>query len=405
MCSILVLLKYERGVTQMIFLIDGNSFFAECERLKRPALRDSPIAVLSGSEGVVIALDTRCKELGFKRGDAYFQVKKEMLKKGVQVFSADHALYAQVSSKINDVYRTYTEELEPYSIDESFLYLPDWTNANYSEIGFEIREAVLKQVGVPVSVGIAKTKTLAKLCNKLAKKTGVCEWAMLDGDAVLAATDAGDIWGIGRNKKKFLFAHGVRSALDLKNYPLDKAKKYLTISGFNTVRELNGFPSIERSADADQKSVMVSRTVARPIYDMDALRACIIDYTAKAVQKLRADSLVARYVTVFIRTSYWNDDPKYSASETGELSPPSSVEAVILKTALSLLGEAYREGFKYKKIGVVLNGLSKHEKGQQSLFENDVINEKQERLQRSIDEIKRRFGAGAIHTGESLEPR
>jgi DNA polymerase V len=382
----------------MIFLIDGNSFFAECERLKRPALRDSPIAVLSGNEGVVIALDVKCKELGFKRGDAYFQVKKEMQKKGVEVFPADHALYAQVSSKINDVYRTYTDELEPYSIDESFLYLPDWTNANYSEIGFEIREAVLKQVGVPVSVGIAKTKTLAKLCNKLAKKTGVCEWATLDGDAVLAATGAGEIWGIGRNKTKFLFTHGIRSALDLKHYPLDKAKKYLTIAGFNTVRELNGFPSIERAADSAQKSVMVSRTVERPIYELAALRAHITDYTAKAVQKLRAESLVARNVTVFIRTSYWNNDPKYSASETAELSPPSSIEAVIAKTALSLLGDAYREGFKYKKIGIVLNGLSKNENGQQSLFEENAVNEKQERLQRSIDEIKRRFGSNAIHT-------
>jgi DNA polymerase V len=226
----------------------------------------------------------------------------------------------------------------------------------------------------------------------------VCEWAELDGDAVLAATDAGDIWGIGRNKKKFLLSHGIRSALDLKNYPLDKAKKYLTISGFNTVRELNGIPSIERSSDSEQKSVMVSRTVARPIYDIDALRVCIADYTSKAVQKLREESLVARYVTVFIRTSYWNDDPKYSASETAELSPPSSVESVILKTALALLYASFKEGYKYKKIGVELYGLSKQENEQKSLFGDNPLSEKQERLQRSIDEIKRRYGAGAIHT-------
>ncbi|HAH61443.1 MAG TPA: hypothetical protein DCL73_05030, partial [Treponema sp.] len=225
----------------MIMHVDANSFYASCERIFRPDLADSPIAVLSNNDGITIALDSICSSLGFRRGDAYFREKYAYKAKNVAVFSSNYTLYADISMRLNLLYSWYAPETEPYSIDESFLFYPDWRNISFTALAQELRTETLRQIHIPVSVGIAPTKTLAKMCNKLAKKYGgVCSWQEIDGEAALAQYPASDVWGIGHSKAGILARFGIHTAYDLANFPLDKAKKHLSITGFRTVQELNG---------------------------------------------------------------------------------------------------------------------------------------------------------------------
>jgi DNA polymerase V len=204
-----------------------NSFYASCERLFRPDLYNKPIAVLTNNDGIIIALNQECKDLGYKRGDVYFKVKAQLKASGVSVFSSNYTLYADISTRLNALYNRYAADVEFYSIDESFLYFPDWSNADYRDLGREIKAAAKTEIGVPVSVGIAPNKTLAKLCNKLAENFGgVCEWSKLNQDEILSNYPAADIWGIGRSKIKFLQRQGIKTAFDLKQYPPDKAMKH-----------------------------------------------------------------------------------------------------------------------------------------------------------------------------------
>jgi DNA polymerase V len=181
--------------------IDGNSFYAACERVFRPDLYRSPIAVLSNNAGIIIALNAECKALGFKRGDVYFENRHKLEKSGVVVFSSNYNLYADLSARMNLIYNRYAPDVEVYSIDESFLFFPSWSNADFTEIAHDIKNAVTKETGIPVSIGVAPNKTLAKLCNKLAKKRdGICNWLELNQDEELSNYLTADIWGIGHSK-------------------------------------------------------------------------------------------------------------------------------------------------------------------------------------------------------------
>ena len=210
----------------MIFHIDGNSFYAACERVFRPDLAHSPIAVLTNNDGIIIALNAECKALGFKRGDVFYENKHKLEKSGVVVFSSNYTLYADMSARMNLIYNRFAPDVEMYSIDESFLFFPDWNNTDYSELGHELKTTVTRDTGIPVSIGIAPNKTLAKMCNKLAKKRGgVCYWNQVNHDEELEKYPVEDIWGIGWSKAAFLKKQGITTALALKQYPLDKAKK------------------------------------------------------------------------------------------------------------------------------------------------------------------------------------
>ena len=183
----------------MILHVDANGFYAACERLFRPDLKNKPIAVLSNNDGVTIALNQECKDLGFKRGDTYFKIRHLYEAKGVSVFSSNYTLYADISRRLNLLYAEYSENLEFYSIDESFLYLPDCLNLDYTLLAKNLRHEVLRQIHMPVSIGIAPTKTLAKMCNKLAKNNGgVFSWLECNQEETLKNYSVEDVWEIGR---------------------------------------------------------------------------------------------------------------------------------------------------------------------------------------------------------------
>jgi DNA polymerase V len=385
----------------MIFLVDGDSFYASCERIFRPDLRERPIAVLTNNDGLVIALDRRCKDLGFKRGDVYYQIRARLKAEGVVVFSSNYTLYADISARINAIYSRYAPETEFYSIDESFLFFPDWKNGDYTAIGHEIRNAVKTEIGVPVCAGIAPNKTLAKLCNKLAKtRGGVCEWSKIDQGEALAQFPVGDIWGIGRHKTEFLTKRGVKTALDLKNYPLIKAKKDLSITGYKTVLELNGQRALERIEHEARQSISVSRSFSGAVYEERCLAGALAEYTQEAVKRLREDGLLCKYVSVFVMTNP-RGDQRYTNSAVTKLPKPSSYFPHILGHAQNLLKTIFREDYPYRKVMIALNGLVKRADRELSLFDDNELDEKRERLMRVFDTINAKYGRGTIRMESS----
>jgi DNA polymerase V len=390
----------------MIMHVDGNSFYASCERLFRPDLYGKPIAVLSNNDGIIVALSQECKDAGFKRGDVYFKVRERLESAGAAVFSSNYALYADLSARLNALYGSFAHDVEVYSIDESFLYFPDWDGGGYSDIARELRKRAAREVGLPVSCGIAPTKTLAKLCNKLAKKTGgVFEWSLCDKEKTLAGYPVQDVWGIGRAKTAFLNAQGVFTALDLKYYPLDKAKKHLSVTGFRTVRELNEISEIDRTERGAHQNIMCSRSFSAPVFYLDEIATALSEFAQEAVKRLREDKLKCGIVTVFLMTNPYSEGKQYHNSASARLCRASSYLPDILSAALGLARQIYRRGYKYRKVLVGLWGLEADESPQYELFFDEARDVRKTRVMGSFDRINERYGRGTICLGASFAAR
>lgn len=385
----------------MIFHVDANSFYAACERLFRPDLIKSPIAVLSNNDGIIIALNQECKDAGFRRGDVFFRKKDELERKGVAVFSSNYTLYADISMRLTLLYHRIAPEVEVYSIDESFLFFPDWNNLEPVEIGKRLRALAQEEVGIAVSVGIAPSKTLAKLCNKLAKKRGgVCYWEELDKDTELKNYAVGDIWGIGYSKTQRLATYGIMTAYDLKRYPLHLAKKHLTINGMRTVQELNEIPAIDRIERDTRQNICSSKSFANPVDDITELKIALADYAQEATRRMREERSACRYVSVYLMTNPFSDvGEQYFNGESAELPTASSYLPDILGTAIILLERIYRKGYRYRKIMVTLLGLTRDNTAQPDFFDDHSDKKRQDALMKAFDAINARYGRGAIHLG------
>lgn len=390
----------------MIMHIDANSFYASCECIFRPDLDGKPIAVLSNNDGVTIALNKECKILGFHRGDTYFKMKEKYQKNNVEVFSSNYTLYADISMRLNMIYSEFCPNVELYSIDESFLLFPDWTNVDFEELGYEIKRTVYQNVHMPVSVGIAPTKTLAKICNKLAKKrNGVCYWKNLNKDEELRKYSVSDIWGIGYSKAKFLYRYGIRTALDLREYPLDKAKKNLTITGMKTVQELNEIQSIDVVDSDTKKNITSSKSFASGVTELLELETALAEFCQLAVSRMRQEGSACTVISIYLMTAR-SFCPETKANEyfngiSAKLPQSTSFLPDILGTAIMLLKKIYVKGYKYRKIMVNLLGLEKDVEVQLNLFESDLSyqREKKKSIMKAFDDINDRFGRGMLHMG------
>jgi len=391
----------------MIFHIDGNSFYAACERVYRPDLAHSPIAVLSNNDGIIIALNAECKALGFKRGDAFFENKRKLEKSGVVIFSSNYTLYADLSARMNLIYNRFAPDVEMYSIDESFLFFPGWKNEDFSALAFAIKKTVTTETGIPVSVGAAPTKTLAKMCNALAKKQdGVCVWDEINQEEELRNYPVENVWGIGYSKSNFLKRHGITNALELKNYPLAAAKKNLTINGFRTVRELNGIPAIGKAGHGARQIIMVSRSFQSPVYDLDSIIAALALYTQEAVKRMREGRLSCKYVIVYLMTNAFSEGDQYFNQMSAELPYLSAYLPEIQEAAIGLVKKVYRPGYKYRKVMVGLAGLENDDKPQYDLFDDHYEQVKRlEPLMQAFDSINGRYGRGTITLGTGITRR
>ena len=385
--------------TKKIALIDCNSFYVSCERLFNPKIRKLPVVVLSNNDGCIISRSNEAKALGIKMGEPYFKARNIIIKNNVQVFSSNYSLYGDISRRVMRTLKRFNSKIEVYSIDEAFLDLSNFSDKEVKDVGKEIRNTVLQWTGIPTSIGIAETKTLSKVANHIAKKqkSGVVSLVNIkDLDPILEKVEVRDIWGVGKQLSKFYIKNGIYNAKQLKNASNTWIKKTKNVLSSRTAMELRGVPCIEiETKQTKRKSCCVSRSFGKKVEKLRELKESVTSYCLNAAEKIRSESLVCKSITVFIRTSpFQNKGIFYSNSKTIDFPIATNNSIEIVKNALTGLDLIYKDGFKYQKAGIILSGLSDSEKGN-SLFKS-TKDERIKNLMQSIDNTNYRYGRSTI---------
>ena len=384
-------------------LVDCNNFYASCEKLFRPDLKDTPVVVLSNNDGCVVARSREAKLLGIKMGVPVFQIKAEMQRHGILAFSSNYALYADLSSRVMRTLEEMAPRVEVYSIDEAFLDLTGIESAiSLVEFGQQVRERIGNWIGITVCVGIAPTKTLAKLANHAAKKypatQGVVDLTNPDRQRrLLALVPVDDVWGVGRRLSKRLNALGITTALDLANASPRAIRDQFSVVLERTVRELNGESCIElEEIPPTKKQIVCSRSFGEKVTQFELLREAVCEYATRATEKLRKEQQQAKVMTVFIRTSPFKDnEPQYSNSASGELLIPSCDTRDFIELASHLLKRIWKDGFRYAKAGVMLSDFYDPGMFQPGLFDDVSTRSNSQQLMSVLDSINQ-SGAGKV---------
>ena len=385
--------------TKKIGLVDCNSFYVSCERLFNPKIRRKPVVVLSNNDGCIISRSNEAKALGIKMGEPYFKAKDIIIKNNVNVFSSNYSLYGDLSRRVMRTLKRFNSDIEVYSIDEAFMDLSNFSDKEIEEVGKEIRSTVLKWTGIPTSIGIAKTKTLSKVANHIAKKTkaGVTSLIGIENlDPILEKVEINDVWGVGRQLTKFYQKNGIYNAKQLKNKSNTWIKKCSNVLSSRTAMELRGIPCIElEKTTSKRKSCVVSRSFGKRVENFQELKEAVANYCLNASEKLRSENLVAKALTVFVRTSpFQRSFGYYSNSKTIDFPVATNNSIETVKTAISILQDIYKNGYRYQKAGVMFSGLS-NEDNKNNLFACEK-DEKINRLMRSIDKTNYRFGRSTL---------
>ena len=384
-------------------LVDCNNFYASCEKLFRPDLKDTPVVVLSNNDGCVVARSREAKLLGIKMGVPVFQIKAEMQRHGILAFSSNYALYADLSSRVMRTLEEMAPRVEVYSIDEAFLDLTGIESVlSLVEFGQQVRERIGHWIGITVCVGIAPTKTLAKLANHAAKKypatQGVVDLTNPDRQRrLLALVPVDDVWGVGRRLSKRLNALGITTALDLANASPRAIRDQFSVVLERTVRELNGESCIElEEIPPTKKQIVCSRSFGEKVTHFELLREAVCEYATRATEKLRKEQQQAKVMTVFIRTSPFKDnEPQYSNSASGELLIPSCDTRDFIELANHLLKRIWKDGFRYAKAGVMLSDFYDPGMFQPGLFDDISTRSNSQQLMSVLDTINQ-SGAGKV---------
>ena len=383
-------------------LVDCNSFFVSCERVFNPAIKNKPVIVLSNNDGCAISRSKEAKDIGIAMGAPAFKCEELIKRHEVKVFSANFVLYGDMSNRVMSTLSTFTPELEIYSIDEAFLSLEGFENYGYLAYGKEIRSTVKRNTGIPVSVGIAPSKTLAKVANHLAKDdpkmSGVC--SLMDEkeiDRCLEKTSVEEIWGIGREKALFLDRHGIINALQLKQAPDEWIKKHLSVVTLRTVKELRGIPSISfDEVQPDKKAIITSRTFGYEVTDLEQVEEAISAYVGHAAEKMRHQDSVAGYIQIYIETSPFKNTSFYRNSASIDITPPTAYTPHLVKIAKKLLSKIYKDGYRYKKCGVMLSNLSSEDRPQGDLFKPVYAESSNQRLMKVLDKYNSSANSGQV---------
>jgi DNA polymerase V len=374
-------------------LVDCNNFYVSCERVFNPKLWNVPVVVLSNNDGCVVARSPEVKALGIPMGVPLFKIKHEVEKHSIKVMSSNYALYGDMSHRVMQVLAQFSPDLEVYSIDEAFLGFDGFEQIDLVDYGMQIKARVLQWTGIPVSVGIGCTKVLAKLANRVAKKsqTGV----FTEPEKALEITAVDDIWGVGRKWGHWLKDRDINNALQFRDANPELIRKKLGIVGVRLQLELQGKSCLPLELCPQPKqNTCVSRSFGRPVTTKQELRKAVAFYVAKAAEKLRKQKQVAIALSVFARSSPFKDD-LHSASLSVELSVASNDTTELLQYALPLVDRIYAQGVEFKKAGVIMLGLQPEDSVQTSLFDTkDRTKSKQ--LMEVIDQINHRFGQGSL---------
>ncbi len=386
----------------MIGLCDCNNFFVSCQRLFQPELNGHPVAVLSGNDGCVIARSNEIKVLGVKMGVPLFQVKEIVKKHNVALFSANHRLYSDISQRVMATLRANTQGIEVYSVDEAFIDFSDFDLDVLKGHGEKLSALVKQHTGIPVSIGIASTKTLAKIASKLCKQypalNGCClMYRPEDVEKVLRKTPISDVWGVGRRSAKKLNDGGIVTAWDFVQTPEGWVRNQMNLPGVRTWKELQGVQmyELEDSVEGAQ-SMSIGRSFAHDIELRDKLHSYVTSFASTLAEKLRKQGACVGEITTYVCTNrHRKDAPQYSnsASHRFEIATDSTLE--IVQAACRCLDGVFVEGYAYKKMGVVCTALVGKDSVQGSLFD-DVDRGKHSKLMNAIDTINTKLGKHSI---------
>lgn len=386
----------------MIGLIDCNNFFVSCERVFRPEIASRPVIVMSNNDGCAVALSDEAKALGIRRGVPIYQIKELIRRHGIVTFSGNHKLYGDMSSRVMATISSIVPEIEIYSIDECFIDMTGFGKEQIDGLGRRIVAKVRRDTGIPVSLGIASTKTLAKIASHFAKKyKGYKSVCTIDSDEkrfkALELTPINEVWGIGRRLSRRLTEIGIMNALDFANLESDKISRLLNVSGQRTWRELNGEPCVDMELiEPDRKQLCCSRSFSEMIDDLNLLREAISYFCDNVSRKLRKQNSCAGTITVFIQTnSFRNDLPQHIGSGSATFEEATNDTLELTRSALQILSGQFRRGYAYKRAGVIISDITSCDNIPQSLFVNSEVREKRRRLMKTIDTIN--------HCGKSID--
>ena len=401
----------------MFALVDGNNFYVSCERVFRPSLNGRPVVVLSSNDGCAIARSNEAKALGVKMGAPWFEIRHLEEQEGLVALSANFALYGDMSDRMMSIAAGLGPAQEIYSIDESFIGL-DGVRGDLTKRSHAVRDRINQWTGIPCGVGIGATKTLAKLANHIAKtaerKPGsypeslatVCNLLNLPGsdvDAILAATDVGEVWGVGRRIGQQLRDAGVTSVLDLARLSPSMVRDRWSVVLERTVRELQGEACISLDdAPSPKKHIACTRSFGQPVTEVKPLIEAVSEFTSRAAAKLRRQSGLAGQILVFAHTSPFRQGPHFSKSIVIPLRRPTADTRHLVQAAVMGVTQIYKPGFKLSKAGVMLLDLMPDNVSQGEFDFGAPETRDRGRLMAAMDAINDRFGRGAIHVGSAV---
>lgn len=395
----------------MFALADVNSFYASCETVFRPDLRGRPVVVLSNNDGCVIARSVEAKKLGIRMGDPFFKMRDIFEKHKIVTFSSNYALYADMSSRVMTVLEEMSPAVEVYSIDEAFMNLQGVSNCqNLEEFGREVRTKVLQWTGLTVGVGIAPTKTLAKLANYAAKKWtqtgGVVDLSLLARQRkLMALVEVGEVWGIGRKISKKLNDMGIKTALQLAETPTPLIRKHFNIVLERTVRELRGEPCLELEEFAPTKQQIVcSRSFGDRVSEYDLMREAICSHAVRAAEKLRGEHQYCRHISAFVKTSPFAVNEVYYGKTAGtKLQIPTQDSRDIVAAATKCLDAIWQDGHRFQKCGVMLGDFYSQGVAQLGLFDEYTPRSNSEQLMAVLDGINHSGKGRVWFAGQGIQ--
>ncbi|MDC5456919.1 Y-family DNA polymerase [Acinetobacter baumannii] len=406
-------MKHENKV---FFLIDVNNMYVSCERVFDPSLNYKPVIVLSNNDGCAVARSNESKALGIKMGVPLFQIKDIVQQHNVIVLSSNYAMYAEMSRRFHTILASYVtaEEVEPYSIDECFVDFTAYEkNFDLEKVGHDMRAKIWKWIGLPVCVGIGRSKTEAKISNYIAKKNqgfnGVCDLVNMDPcnkEYYFSLIEVSEVWGVGRKHSKKLQSMGINTVLDLACAEPREMQKKFSIVMARTIYELQGISCIEiEHTPPSKKQIVASRSFGGRVTELNDLKEAISMYAQDACKRLRDEGLLCGCMIAFVQSNPFDPNmPFYNKSITGSFSEPTDCAIDFVKAATRMLNDIYKEGIKYKKCGVVLTCLEPKSGHTYDLLTDFEHIEKKECLMQAMDGIHSKFGKKKISVGPCFVP-
>ena len=390
------MLCFKHYISFMFALVDCNNFYASCERVFNPNLQHKPIVILSNNDGCIISRSDEAKKLGIPMGAPIFKYRSLIANHNVKVFSSNYSLYGDMSSRVMSILKQFTPDIQVYSIDESFLKLEGFEDYNLTDYGMLMKNRILKWTGIPTCAGIAPTKALSKVANKIARKypnqtNGVY---VIDTELkrinALKWTKIKDIWGIGKKLSNRLATKGCKNAYDFTQLPESWVKSNMSVVESRLQRDLLGIPTLDLEVQKSKKSIATTRTFEKPLKELDKIKERISTFAFVSGEKLRRQNSHCHMIIVILRSNYFREDLKqHYATKVISLPYPTNSSLVLSNYAIKAIEEVFKKGIAYKKAGIILTGLVPSNNYQLNIF--DWENSNHQPLMKAIDKINYRF--------------